>query len=195
MAKVGNCITKHFSARESSAADLVAEFLRIVQSHLGIVQVHEVMQMVKDSLVFTGVLIGLLADVIKLGVNYLGYLLGYTDVVFWQLVATLILPRQYLLTTSATVIGAAIDVTVSSLLGVSFLFLIMYTGIDFLFLKGIGFGLLAWVGPFSILLGRLIETKLPQNSSGVIVTLFAHIAFGVALAVFTSFLYQPQGKD
>ena len=89
--------------------------------------------MVRDSPILTGVLIGVLADAVKLGVNYLGYILGFTDVLFWQIVATNILPEQYLFTPSALVIGAIADLTVTAFLGVLFLYLIKLTGLDFLF--------------------------------------------------------------
>ncbi|MGI6625079.1 MAG: hypothetical protein ACOX57_06675 [Limnochordia bacterium] len=148
--------------------------------------------MVRDSPILTGVLIGVLADAVKLGVNYLGYILGFTDVLFWQIVATNILPEQYLFTPSALLIGAIADLTVTAFLGVLFLYLIKLTGLDFLFLKGVGFAMLVWVGLLGSVLGPSIEAKLPQNPSGIFVTIAAHLAFGIALAVFTSFLYQPE---
>jgi len=159
--------------------------------HLGTVNVHGVMLMVKDSPILTGVLIGLLADAVKLGVNYLGYILGFTDVVFWQIVATNILPKEYLFTTSAIIIGAVADLTVTGLLGVLFLYFIKFTGLDFLFLKGIGFAMLVWVGLMGVVVGPYVEAKLPQDPSGIFVTIVAHFVFGVSLAVFTSFLYRP----
>ena len=149
------------------------------------------MLMIKDSPIFTGVLIGLCADIVKLGVNYVAFALGYTNVVFWQIVATNILPKEHLFTTSALLIGAVMDVTVTCLLGVAFLYFIKYTGMDFLFLKGIGFAMMTWVALLGLILGPSIEEKLPQNPMGVLVTLVAHFFFGVALAVFTSFLYRP----
>ena len=147
--------------------------------------------MIKNSPFLTGVLIGLLADAVKLGVNYLAFALGYTNVVFWQIVATNILPKEYLFTTSALIIGAAMDVTVTCLLGVIFLYVIKYTGLDFLFLKGIGFAMLVWVGLMGTIIGPSLEAKLPQTPSGIFVTIVAHFFFGTALAVFTSFFYRP----
>ena len=51
----------------------------------------------------TGVLIGLLADAVKLGTNYLAFLLGFTEGLL-QIAASNILPEQYLGTASAIVI-------------------------------------------------------------------------------------------
>ena len=151
--------------------------------------------MVKNSPIFTGVLIGVLANVVKLGVNYLGYLLDFTDVVFWQLVSTMTLPEEYLFATSTLSIGAITDLTVASFLGVLFLFFIQLTGFDFLFLKGIGFAMMVRVLLFHTLLGDAIEKKLPQNPSDAFVTIATHFFFGVALAVFTFFLYQPEEQE
>ena len=77
-------------------------------------------------------------------------------------------------------------------MGVLFLYLIKLTGLDFLFLKGVGLARLERVGLLGSVLGPSIEAKLPQNPSGIFVTIAAHLAFGIALAVFTSFLYQPE---
>ena len=153
------------------------------------------MLVVKDSPILTGVLIGLLADAVKLGVNYLAFVLGFTDVVFWQIVATNIVPKEYLFSTAAVIIGAVADLTVTGLLGVLFLYFIKFTGLDFLFLKGIGFAMLVWVGLMGVVVGPSLEAKLPQNPSGIFVTIAAHFVFGVALAVFTSFLYQPEEES
>jgi len=151
--------------------------------------------MVKSSPLLTGVLIGLLADAVKLGVNYLAFALGYTHVLFWQVVATNILPQEFLSSTSALIIGGVTDLTVTCLLGVAFLYFIQRTGLDFLFLKGIGFAMVTWVVLFGIILGPSIERKLPPSPSEVLVTIVAHFLFGVALAVFTSFFYQPNEES
>lgn len=54
--------------------------------------------------------------------------------------------------------------------------------------------MVTWVGFQGTILGPSIESKLPQNPSGVFVTIAAHVFFGIALAVFTSFFYRPD-KD
>lgn len=126
---------------------------------------------------------GLLADGIKLGLNYLLFRLGMTKVVFWQIVATRFLSRQELFKPAAYLIGAAADLSAAAFLGVAFVYILRYTGRDFLWLKGAGFGLLIWAG----LLGMILETArrlLPINVSGILVTLLAHLAFGLALAFF-----------
>ena len=106
--------------------------------------------------------------------------------------ATNILPEQYLFTPSALLIGAIADLTVTGFLGVLFLYFIKLTGLDFLFLKGVGFAMLVWVGLLGSVLGRSIEAKLPQIPSGSFVTIVAHLACGIDLAVFTSLLYMPE---
>ncbi|NLW55833.1 MAG: hypothetical protein GX050_04310 [Firmicutes bacterium] len=47
----------------------------------------------QDKVIF-GMTVGLLADGVKLLVNYLGYLLNFTDVVFWQIVASRLLEKK-----------------------------------------------------------------------------------------------------
>ncbi|HHX94287.1 MAG TPA: hypothetical protein GX691_00475 [Clostridia bacterium] len=146
------------------------------------------MSLLKDRVV-TGALIGILADIVKLAVNYLAFLLNYTQVVFWQLAATRFLDRGDLFSPVAFVVGGVADLTVTAALGIVFLLLIEYTGTDYLWIKGAGFGLAVWVVLFGTLLGQSVQAKLPQSSSGILVTLVAHIIFGIGLAFFTRLYY------
>lgn len=140
--------------------------------------------MAKDYIVH-GALLGIIADFIKLTVNYLGYLFNFTPVVFWQLTATRFLEKKDLFKPVAYLIGCIADITVSALLGVFFVYLISQLGEKYLWFKGIGFGLAVWVGLFGTILGQSVQEKLPQTPSGIIVTIVAHIAFGLTLALLT----------
>lgn len=75
--------------------------------------------MFKDKILI-GAVIGILADVIKLIVNYIAYILGFTKVVFWQIVATRFLQKEYLHHKFAYLLGGIADLTITSLLGVVF---------------------------------------------------------------------------
>ncbi|MBC2723055.1 DUF6789 family protein [Desulfosporosinus sp.] len=150
--------------------------------------------MYKDK-IFIGVVIGILADGVKLLTNYVLYILGFTKVVFWQIVATRFIQKEYLYNKLAYLIGAIADITVTSLLGVVFVYIIYLFGSENLWTKGLGFGLVVWVGLFGTLLGQTVEDKLPQEPTGVIVTLIAHIIFGLALAYFTKLLDLNRVKE
>jgi len=146
--------------------------------------------MVLKDKIMIGAIIGLLADAVKLVFNYLAYLLGFTNVVFWQITATRFLEKEVLQTPAAYLIGGVADVTVSAGLGVAFFLFIYYVGgRAYLWFKGIGFGMFVWVALFSTLLGQSVQAKLPQSASGILVTLGAHFVFGLGLALFTSLLY------
>ncbi len=142
--------------------------------------------------VITGALIGLLANAVKLTVNYISFLLGFTDVVFWQIVAAQFLERQDLFKPVAYFIGGVADLTATAALGVAFLYLIHYIGSEYLWLKGIGFGMLVWAGLFGMFFGRIAAEKLPPEPSGILVTIAAHFVFGVALAFFTWRLWEAK---
>ncbi|HBV86139.1 MAG TPA: hypothetical protein DEF42_05690 [Desulfosporosinus sp.] len=145
--------------------------------------------------IFIGVVIGILADGVKLLTNYVLYILGFTKVVFWQIVATRFIQKEYLYNKLAYLIGAIADITVTSLLGVVFVYIIYLFGSKNLWTKGLGFGLVVWVGLFGTLLGQTVEDKLPQEPTGVVVTLIAHIIFGLALAYFTKLLDLNRVKE
>lgn len=140
--------------------------------------------MIKD-FITQGALIGIAADIIKLAANYIGYIFNFTPVVFWQLTATRFLEKKDLYKPMAYLIGGVADVTFSAMLGVIFVYFIYFFGAKHLFIKGIGFGLAVWVVIFGTLLGQSIEAKLPQNPPGIIVTILAHVIFGLTLALAT----------
>ena len=140
--------------------------------------------MIKD-FVKQGALIGIAADIVKLTVNYLAHVVNLTPVVFWQLTATRFLDKKDLYKPMAYLIGGVADVTFSALLGVIFVYFIYYFGLNNLLLKGIGFGLSVWVTVFGTLLSQSVQAKLPQTPLGIIVTILAHVFFGLTLALAT----------
>ncbi|WP_366923037.1 hypothetical protein MFMK1_003525 [Metallumcola ferriviriculae] len=145
----------------------------------------------------TGVLIGVLADAVKLIFNYIAFSMGFTNVVFWQITAARFLGKADLFKPSAYLIGGIADLTVTAALGVVFLFTIYYLiGTDYLWVKSIGFGMAVWVGLFGTLLGESVQGKLPQSPSGIMVTIGAHLFFGLGLGFFTMLFYREvEGAD
>lgn len=99
--------------------------------------------MLKDH-VLAGIKIGLLADLVKLAINYAAYLLNFTGVVFWQIVATRFLDKKYLFEPAAYLIGGIADITVTVALGILFCYVLDFTGQDNLWIKGIGFAMSGW---------------------------------------------------
>jgi hypothetical protein len=163
--------------------------MRIISSKGGL-------KMIKDY-ILPGAIIGILGAIIKLTINFLGYLLNFTSVVFWQLVAARFLEKPYLYKPAAYIIGGIADITFSAILGVFFVYFIYLFGTKYLLIKGIGFGLSVWVVIFGTLLGQSVQGKLPQTPSGILVTAVAHIGFGLALALLTKGLKleeQPMKK-
>ncbi|TYO97286.1 DUF6789 family protein [Desulfallas thermosapovorans] len=141
-------------------------------------------------IILIGAIIGILADILKLSVNYISYLLNYTNVVFWQITASRFLERDDLQQPISYIIGGVADLTVSATLGVLFVGLISLTGTKHIWIKGIGFGLFIWVNLFGTLLGQSVQAKLPQEPLGIMVTIIAHFAFGLGLAFFTQRLHK-----
>ncbi|NLT94135.1 MAG: hypothetical protein GXW85_01140 [Clostridia bacterium] len=147
--------------------------------------------MLKDKIIL-GAIIGLLADAVKLAANFAMYKLGWTNVVFWQIVATRFLNKNDLFKPSALFIGAVADITFSAALGIIFIYFINFFGRNYLFIKGIGYGLSTWVLIFGTLLGLSVEHKIPPTTGGIMVTLIAHFIYGLAIATFTMLLFKEQ---
>ena len=143
-------------------------------------------------IILIGAIIGILANALKLSTNYFLYLLNYTNVVFWQITASRFLGQNDLFIPAAYLIGGIADITVTAALGVLFVTVIYFTGKRRLWIKGIGFGLFVWVSLFGTLLGQSVQAKLPQEPSGILVTIAAHFVFGLGLAGFTQLLYKTE---
>lgn len=142
----------------------------------------------KDKVV-TGAVIGLLANAFKLVFNYLAFRLGLASVVFWQITAARFLEKEKINQPIAYIIGAATDLTVTSIIGVLFIYFLYFTGRDYTLVKGAGFGLTVWV----MLLGALLfqaQSKLNLTTSDIIITLLAHLIYGLALAHLSKRLYK-----
>ncbi|HHX74823.1 MAG TPA: hypothetical protein GX699_07960 [Firmicutes bacterium] len=142
--------------------------------------------MLKDKVVL-GLVVGILADAVKLSVNYLAYYLGFTSVVFWQIVAGTVLSRADIFTPLGLLIGALADVVVTSILGSVFIYLLSLSGRENIWIKGAGFGMFAWINFFVFVQGVLLKGKISPEPRGILVTFVAHLCFGLALAAFTLF--------
>ena len=149
--------------------------------------------MFKDKIIL-GILVALLANTVKLTFNYISFMLNFTDAVFWQLIAALFLDREDVFTPLGLLIGATADSIVMGFLGVIFIYFIYLTGKENLWIKGIGFGMLIWVSFFGVLLIQLIKNTIPPTPSGIIVTIVAHLLFGISLALFTKLLAGDLGS-
>jgi hypothetical protein len=142
----------------------------------------------KDKVVI-GVITGLLADAVKLTFNYLAFRLHFASVVFWQITASRFLEKADLYKPIGYIVGAATDLTVTSVIGVLFIYFLHFTGRDYTWLKGAGFGLTLWV----LLLGTLLlqsQAKLDLVSSDIIVTVIAHTVYGLSLGLIAKKLYR-----
>lgn len=139
--------------------------------------------MIKDKII-TGAVVGLLADAVKLTVNYVGYLLNFSPIVFWQIIATRFLDKNELFSPLAYLIGAVTDFTMTAVLGIVFVYFIHFFGSRYLWIKGIGFGLSVWVILFGTLL-TTIQNKIQLSATGILLTIVAHSFFGLAIAFFT----------
>lgn len=146
----------------------------------------------KDKVVI-GAITGLLADAVKLTLNYLASRFGFTSVVFWQIAASRILETKQINQPMAYLVGGVTDLTVTAIIGIVFIYFLHFTGRDYIWLKGAGFGLTIWV----FLLGTVLiqsRAKLNLTASDMIVTMLAYLAYGLALAFWAKKYYRLPTK-
>jgi hypothetical protein len=150
--------------------------------------------MIQDR-VLRGAAIGIAADLVKLLFNYIGFALGFSKVVFWQMVASRFLSGADLFHPVAYLIGGVADLTMAAILGVVFVYLLPYIRPELLWIKGAGFGLGVWVVLLGTLLSQSAESKLPVSAAAMVITLIAHLLFGLALAYFYPILNPEPASD
>ena len=150
--------------------------------------------MYKDK-VIAGIILGLLADTVKLITNYTMFHFNLTKITFWQITATRFLKKDDLFQPIAYLIGGIADITITSIIGISFIYLISYIGREYLWVKGIGFGMTIWVVLFGTLLGQSAQKKLPQEPLAIIVTIIAHFVYGLAFAFFYPKFFPLEKRD
>lgn len=112
--------------------------------------------------------------------------------VFWQIVATRFLSKEYLSTPAAYFIGGVADLTITAVLGIVFVLIIYFFGKDYIWIKGIGYAMFLWVSLFGTILGQSVQEKIPQQTSGILVTIIAHFVYGLGFALFTKYLYNEE---
>ena len=143
----------------------------------------------QDKVIF-GIVVGLLADAVKLLANYLGYLLNFTHVVFWQITAARFLPKNDLYRPVAYLVGGLADLAVAAALGVAFVYFLSLTGWRYTYIKGSGFGIITWVVLFGSILSHTTQNVITLQPQAIVVTAIAHLLFGLALAFFATKLKQ-----
>lgn len=131
-----------------------------------------------------GVSIGILANVIRLLLDYILYYFGIARVLFWQIAALQFLPQEHIQEPLAMFIGAVADMTVAASLGVVFCYFLDYFGRKYTYLKGGCFGLLTWVLVFGIFIWINRENLIVFRPSCVLAIMISHLAFGLALTFF-----------
>ncbi|TCL70094.1 hypothetical protein EDC14_101083 [Hydrogenispora ethanolica] len=131
-----------------------------------------------------GMTVGLAADGVKLLFNYLAFQLGFTKVLFWQIVAARFLDPEELFQPLAYLVGGVADLTIAALLGTVFVYLLDGIRREYRWVKGAGFGLVVWVILLGTLLNQTAPKGLPISGATMVVTFLAHLLFGLALAGF-----------
>ncbi len=141
-----------------------------------------------------GAMLGVLADLVKLGFNYLAFRFGLAGAIFWRVVAAQFVRAADLASPMAVAIGAVADLTTAALLGTAFLFLLRYTGMRYLWFFGASFGLAAWVMLFGLIIGSKAVSALSLTPMNIMVTPAAHLLFGLALACLARLAVKPRSR-
>ncbi|NLX90178.1 MAG: hypothetical protein GXZ07_01055 [Firmicutes bacterium] len=148
---------------------------------------------IKDPLVL-GAIAGAIANLAKLLGNEFGMkTLKISQASYPEMAAGLFMTKKERRKPVALVVGTLADLTIGGIMGVPLVYILRYTGRDFAPIKGIGYGLFAWVLLYGAL-GRFLGTKssiFPLSSTTSLSAYINHSIYGAIAAVLTAKLGDP----
>jgi hypothetical protein len=107
----------------------------------------------------------------------------------WNISADLFMRGKDTHTVLGYVIGFLADIIFGAMLGIIFVYFLKYTSTKNIIIKGWGFGIVAWVLLFGMLIHTLptVETA-PREALGNFSSFIGHSIFGISLGIFAKIL-------
>ena len=137
--------------------------------------------MFKDA-ILVGTIAGLATNLLKNSLAWIWCRLHLLDYFTSDFAASLFIKPNAIQTLSGQIIGLAADFIVSAILGISFVYLIKYSGQRFLLIKGLVYGAVVWLllygGVRSLPMVRLHD----YNPLHIVIALINHLIFGLILS-------------
>jgi hypothetical protein len=113
----------------------------------------------KDSII-TGSIIGLLANIPKIAIDFLGYYWGISEYHCWRMQVQVFFPREWLSSFHSWIIGGLTDNIFAAAMGVGLIYFLRFAGSRHAFLKGIAYSLGVWFFVCLMMSGKQLESPI-----------------------------------
>lgn len=130
-----------------------------------------------------GIIIGLIANLVKCLFNYFLYQLGLTQYLPYQIAGATFISLQQLDSVIGFIIGNVADYGVAIFFSLSIVYLLKLTGTDFVVLKGISIALFYWLLLFGLLLRFGLSRINPIDLGTNFTALLNHLLLGILIAI------------
>ncbi len=138
----------------------------------------------KPDSVIIGGMAGFIGTIIKEILDFLNVLIGWSKYLYWHLAASVFVQPTAVNHPGALILGALGDLITGAMFGVILLYTIKLTGKDYLYIKGLAFGWLIWLGVFGLMMNIEIVRITPTDIGSNLCAFVEHSVFGISAAWF-----------
>jgi uncharacterized membrane protein YagU involved in acid resistance len=116
--------------------------------------------------------------------------IGIAKFYVWQRSADLFVEGKELKSFVGNLVGFLADIIFGAILGIAFVYFLKFTSHKNIIIKGLGFGIFAWLFLFGILLGNLpgAQQTVPKEALGNFSAFIGHSIYGISLGIYTKIL-------
>jgi hypothetical protein len=139
--------------------------------------------MKQDTLIY-GAMAGIAGTIAKEAIDFLSVVLGWSKYLYWHIAASIFILPEEVTQAGGLILGALGDLVAGSLFGIVLLYILKYTGKDYLYFKGLGFGWLIWLGFFGLVVNIHIIRITPTDIGTSLSAFLEHSVFGLTTAWF-----------
>lgn len=143
---------------------------------------------VKDKITL-GIIAGILSNIFVSIIDILCYKLNISQFIHIHIVASAYFPVSDIHTIPALIVGTISDFIIAAFFGVMIVYVLFFTGTDFLYVKGLFFVLVYWLMIYG-LIRRLNIARIDPTDPG---TNLVHLAIYILLGLLTSWLIAKHG--
>ncbi len=139
--------------------------------------------MKQDSIV-SGAISGLIGTIAKEIIDFISVAVGFSKETYWHVAASIFVKPAEAATPVGQALGALADLITGAFFGVLLLYLIKFTGKDYLYIKGLGLGWLIWLAVFGIVINLQVVRITPTDLGTSLSAFIEHSVFGLTAAWF-----------
>jgi hypothetical protein len=139
--------------------------------------------MKQDPIIFGG-MAGVAGTIAKEAADFLSVAVGFSQETYWHVAASIFVLPKDTMKPGGWFLGAVADMVTGAFLGILLLYLIKFSGKNYLYLKGLGFSWLIWLVLFGLVVNLHIVRISPTDIGTSLSAFIEHSVFGLTAAWF-----------